>query len=145
RLSRKLQKKQSSLESDWLGANAEVRIARTGLTNAVVRQWPSFLADGFQPRMMELASSRGDEFVKFIKAQPQTDAWEQAEAKVKKLLKKSDEFSVKEAKGKRLIRTLENVLLEHNLPLVASEQRQNEVTRLLDLEHGVFCEAQPNQ
>ncbi|MCG8653122.1 MAG: C13 family peptidase, partial [Pirellulales bacterium] len=74
RLSRKLQKKQSSLESDWLGANAEVRIARTGLTNAVVRQWPSFLADGFQPRMMELASSRGDEFVKFIKAQPQTDA-----------------------------------------------------------------------
>lgn len=97
---------------------------------------PEFREHGFSPIITQWTSARGDEFVTLIESFEESQSLEHVQLKIEELTKEIDELERHEAKFERLVLTLQNVLLELNLPNVADEPTVERWKKLMELENS---------
>ena len=118
----------------WAATAMVIDTERGLLAGSVALQWPELGSEQFSPKMADFITTQADEFVSFIESQPQSDSYlqavEQAKAKEAKMNKAID----REARMRRLLQTLEDVLLENNLPFHANESQQHHYEDMLAAE-----------
>jgi hypothetical protein len=118
----------------WAAAEGIVEGERRLLAENVSLKWPSLESYSISPRMTQLMTEEGETFVQYVKTLPGCDSVLQAKDRADNLEVKMDKAVNREAKLRRLVRTCENVLLEKNLPLYASESQRQHFTRMSNLE-----------
>ena len=97
---------------------------------------PEFREHGFSPIITQWTSTRSDEFVKLIESLEESQSLVHVQSKIADLTNEIDELERREAKFERLVLTLQNVLLEVNLPNVADEPTVVRLKKLLELENS---------
>lgn len=118
----------------WGTAVALAEKERQSLAGMLSVEWPALRSRRYSPRMEALTGKEGSSFVDTVTSQPQCDSYLQAKQRAMDLEKKMSEAQHREARMRRLLRTLENVLLEHNLPHHASEARLKHFNQLMALQ-----------
>mgnify|MGYP001824509636 CR=1 FL=1 len=107
---------------------------RESLAGSIILQWPALESGDFSPLMNQLTTSASDEFVRVVESQPQCDSFRQAEKKADELDKRLIQTQHREAKMRRLLRVLENILLEKNLPHHGSAAQLEHFDRMMTLQ-----------
>lgn len=97
---------------------------------------PEFREQGFSPIITEWTSTRGDEFVKLIESFEESQSLVHVQTQISSLTNEIESLERREAKLERLVLTLQNVLLEMNLPNVADEPTIERFQKLLELENS---------
>lgn len=135
---RALAKKVETMESK-ISQNASLRYGYlTEIRGAVTRQYPELGLHGFHPLMSTMLSdeSQAAEFVQFIQDYPTARAFEDSLTQSETLLEKLSLLENRHARAARLFRTLQNVILEQNLPMVASTEQVQRVGQIIAMESG---------
>lgn len=138
RRAQKLEEDAEAASQLWTTAAVLVASERRSLAGSLSLQWPALRSRTFSPQMNRLAGTEGKQFVDYVESHPESDAYLQAKERAGDLEEKMREAKHREAKMRRLLRTLENVLLEHNLQHHASAAQLGHFGRLMALqEEGV--------
>ena len=125
-------------EAVWATAAGLVSTQAQSVLDSVALQWPALNNYTFSPTVNELTGPKSADFVNYIQSQPQADAYLQAVERADTLFDELSEIQLREAKQRRLLRTLENVLLEKNLHRHAAEQQLRYFEKLTALEQQSF-------
>jgi hypothetical protein len=119
-------------------AQAEYSVLISQLIEAVKAEYPEFSEFGYSPVISELTGSRADEFTGFIAQQSQAAALDEIAERMTTLVEKMEAVEVREARLGRLVQTLEEILLEENLLVVASDSVVEQYRRVLAMEQGTL-------
>lgn len=133
--------KKKLVETQKKKAAELTRIADT-LKRHALKYWPE-LENRFNPRVDEILSQESNEFVATMNRHPYMKKLNALYDEMKQFTEKKYDFDRRDAKCLRLIRTLENVALEANLPLTATVEEIEQYNRLREAESGFFGVKRP--
>lgn len=136
RRANKLQEASDSATQLWAAASAVVQAERALISGSVALQWPALKTGSFSPMMVEMLQNQADAFVTYVEELPQADAYLQAVERAEKLQKQMERADNREAAMRRLLVTLEAIVLEHNLPFHANAKQQAHFETMLHAEAG---------
>lgn len=139
RVGRKLEERVEAQQT----AYADRELNREKLLKLVQREWPEWSSEGYTPIISELTSTRSEEFLSFVTAQPESDAMRKADERLEEGGEEISRLQIREAKLGRLLRTLQNVLLEQNLASVASPETVAYFERLMAMEEETLQTERP--
>ncbi len=121
-------------------AQAEYSVLKSQLIETVKAEYPEFNEFGYSPVISELTGARADEFTDFIAQQSQAASLDEVAERLTKLVDKMEAVEVREARLGRLVQTLEEILLEENLLVVAAESVVEQYRRVLAMEQGMLSQ-----
>ncbi len=134
KLCRKLETDIESQTGKYTVVATKLSDAQNDLSTALQRTWPEVPRYGYSPMVTQLTTSRGDEFVATVESWPQAEAYVTMSEKTTKAAERLYQVETREAITRRLLRTLQDVLLEANLPLAATSQEIQRFEQLRTLE-----------
>lgn len=117
------------------------RIADT-LKRHALKHWPE-LENRFNPRVDEVLSTEAEAFVATMNKHPYMKKLNSLHDELKGFSEQKLDLDKRDAKCMRLIRTLENVALEANLPLAALPHEIEQYLHLREAEQGFFGVKRP--
>ncbi|HEX6985164.1 MAG TPA: hypothetical protein VF170_07285 [Planctomycetaceae bacterium] len=110
------------LERDYDDARGEIEAA-------VLAEWPE-LAGPWNPEARRLVAEQPEAIVGLIESHPRFEEFDRLEAEIVRLEERRLDLERRWAKCQRLLRTLETVVLAHNLPLTADPDLLSRYVRL---------------
>lgn len=122
-------------ETELRTAKVTMEHALNRLKSRVRKRWPE-LYHGLVPFSIKLATEQAIEFETFVSSPGAYDAMQSAKQHIENLDNELLEIRRREAKQQRLLRICKNVVLEKNLPLVASSQVVQTYEKLVSMERG---------
>jgi hypothetical protein len=117
--------------------NGRAGSARGEIESAVLAQWPE-LAGAWNPVGRQIINEQVDAVVDLIESHPRFKEWERLEDEIDELEEQRLDLERRWAKCQRLLRTLENIALAHNLPLSADSDLLTRYDRLRAAEHATL-------
>ena len=130
RWGRKSRKAEESLEVALAGRSASARDIR----EAVTEHWPELHEGPLHPFVMQAVAEGWAELPPFIESLPQAGGLAQRAPQTVRLREAADKASRRHARGRRLLRTAQSVILLENLAQVASGPQRKAIDRVLQLE-----------
>lgn len=121
---------------------AELGKAADSLKRHALKQWPE-IENRFHPRVDALLSSEAETFLTTMKKPADFKKLQSLHEELKQLADKKFDLDRREAKCQRLIRILENVALEANLPNAATAKQIQQYQKLRAAEAGFFGAKRP--
>jgi len=132
-LASRILKEKKSTEAQYRKKVGEYGKVCKQLSTAVLNRWPE-LASPWDPAAAETVAGHGKEIVGLIEKHKEFKNFEKLRGEMKKLSAQKLDHDRRWAKTQRLIRTLENVALAHNLAIVADEKSQRQFEQLRAIE-----------
>ncbi len=122
RLCSKQKKQVDTSESRYVALSDKAATTREALVEALQTRWPELDQTGYSPIITTLTTTLAEEFMTTIESLPESSAWEAVEARVAEVGERLEHDERQEALARRLLRTIQDVLLEANLPQVAPQE-----------------------
>lgn len=111
--------------------------AREEIESALLAEWPE-LAGAWNPIGRRIVEEQANAVVELIESHPRFEEWERLDDETGELEETRLDLERRWAKCQRLLRTLENVALAHNLPLSADSDLLARYDRLRAAEHATL-------
>ncbi len=132
-LAKKLEQKKKQVAQATGKLSMQRRRAASALRKTLQQRWPEF-SNPWHSRVAEVLTRHSDEVMKLLNSRPELAQLGKLTRQIKQKTDQRSELDRRWVKCQRLIRCLENIALEHNLPLIATSDEQQSYARLVDLE-----------
>ncbi len=133
-LAKKLEKEKADLGKKVGRLVREQRSLAGALKKKLLQHWPE-LGNPWHPQVAVILDDDSKAVMKVLKEDSRYGKYLKALKKFRALSEQRSALEKRWVKCQRLIRSLENMALEHNLPIVATTEEQQQVARLMELEH----------
>ena len=132
-----LKKERGVLNASLSRSSKQHSILRKKIASRMKTKWPE-LSNTLSPKSIDLLTKDSEEFVALVKKMPGYDAFEELGNEIENATKEKLDLERRWAKCMRLTRTLENIALANNLPLIAEEKVISKYKQLIELEQSGF-------
>lgn len=135
--SKRIESERRNLRSRIGRVSGRAGSARGEIESALLAEWPE-LAGAWNPVGRAIIEDQADAVVALIESHPRFKEWERLETEADDLEATRLDLERRWAKCQRLLRTLENVALAHNLPLSADSTLLTRYDHLRAAEHATL-------